>query len=226
VDIDNPVQETENVLESSLKPSSDKDVTAAVTASSSFSDEAIRNHVLNSQNPVGELIEIAQRLSARPPEFEFGDEEGPAHNRQFTCHVKFGEILETGYGKAKKAAKRQAAIKLLYKLRTTENAIKSSDVKAVESFVNDMDLMKINTNPRKNLPNIYAQLKGSNRPLVSKLLSAEIENMDPAEFGKQFFDKLAVEEKFEYKIYQKVRAGKCIFWLYILSSRSRVCWFN
>ena len=58
--------------------------------------EHIRQACLHSINPVGELIEIAQRMSARPPDFVFGDEQGPPHNRQFTCVVRFDNIEETG----------------------------------------------------------------------------------------------------------------------------------
>lgn len=58
--------------------------------------EKIRQACLRSMNPVGDLIEIAQRKSLRPPDFEFGDEQGPPHNRQFICKVKFETIDDIG----------------------------------------------------------------------------------------------------------------------------------
>lgn len=81
--------------------------------------DQIKASLVICENPVGELIEIAQRFSMRPPEFEHGEEDGPPHNRQFSCVAVFGEYRETGLGRAKKLAKRQAAIKLLFKLKSS-----------------------------------------------------------------------------------------------------------
>lgn len=161
--------------------------------------ESITASVLNLECPVSELVELAQRLSTKTPDFEFGDEQGPCHNRIYTCHAKFGDFTETAKGKSKKAAKRLAALKLLYKI----NLSKLTDNKpTVEPLNSDVDLLKIYN---RKLPNIYKQLKASKKPSIAQLLSAEC---DCDKFNKQFLDKLALEEKFQYKIYQKVTEGK------------------
>jgi len=67
-------------------------------------------------NPIGDLIEITQKFSINPPKYEFDESEGPAHSRVFVCHVKFGDFKEPGYGKSKKLAKRQAALKMIESL--------------------------------------------------------------------------------------------------------------
>lgn len=181
--------------------------------------DPIRTACLQSQNPVGELIEISQHLAARPPEFSFGDEQGPAHNRQFTCYVKFADFQETGYGKAKKSAKRQAAVKLLYKLKTTEGLLKPSgggaDVAhrngSANGGIHEMgsrngpQISKKGTN--NNLPNLYQQLRTSQKEYFKKLMAYDVEKGDVGELSKDFLDKISQEEKFDYKIYQKIVKG-------------------
>ena len=58
--------------------------------------EKIRQECLRSVNPVGELIETAQRKTQRPPEFVFGDEQGPPHDRKFICVAKFENMEDIG----------------------------------------------------------------------------------------------------------------------------------
>ena len=45
-------------------------------------------------NPIGSLLELTQKFSLRPPAFEFGEEEGLPHNKQFVCTTAFGEFNE------------------------------------------------------------------------------------------------------------------------------------
>ena len=53
-----------------------------------------------------------------PPVYELSHEEGLPHERLFTIHcVIEGRYTETGTGKSKKLAKRQAANKMIQKLR-------------------------------------------------------------------------------------------------------------
>lgn len=47
-------------------------------------------------NPVGELQEFTQKKLIKPPIYEFGNEEGPPHNREFVCTVKLGKFTEKG----------------------------------------------------------------------------------------------------------------------------------
>lgn len=193
--------------------------------------EAVRQACLRSLNPVGEIIEIAQRLSLRPPDFVFEDEQGPPHNRHFTCSVKFESFDETGYGRAKKSAKRQAAIKLLYKLKTSESFVKQLEahhhkngdakraggggggaVPAGVGVLNHQTISRKGTN--HSLPNIYAQLRASQKDVVKRLLAYDVEKGDTTEMSKELLDQLTREENFDYKIYQKAVRG--LYLLFII----------
>nr|XP_022307308.1 RISC-loading complex subunit tarbp2-like [Crassostrea virginica] len=64
-------------------------------------------------NPVGELQEFTQKKLIKPPVYEFANEDGPPHNREFVCTVKLGKFTEKGSGRSKKTAKRSAASAML-----------------------------------------------------------------------------------------------------------------
>ncbi|XP_048754575.1 RISC-loading complex subunit tarbp2-like [Ostrea edulis] len=68
-------------------------------------------------NPVGELQEFTQKKLIKPPIYEFGNEDGPPHNREFICTVKLGKFTEKGSGRSKKTAKRSAASAMLVHLK-------------------------------------------------------------------------------------------------------------
>lgn len=68
-------------------------------------------------NPVGELQEFTQKKLIKPPIYEFGNEEGPPHNREFVCTVKLGKFTEKGTGRSKKTAKRSAASTMLVHIK-------------------------------------------------------------------------------------------------------------
>ncbi|XP_013380589.1 RISC-loading complex subunit tarbp2-like [Lingula anatina] len=70
-------------------------------------------------NPIGELQEFTQKRLLRPPQYEFTCEQGPPHAREFVCIVKLGKITETGTGKSKKKAKRNAAMKMMQAVAVT-----------------------------------------------------------------------------------------------------------
>ena len=46
-------------------------------------------------NPVWNLLEITQKLSLRPPKFEFTEEEGLPHNKVFACRTEFESFVES-----------------------------------------------------------------------------------------------------------------------------------
>lgn len=64
-------------------------------------------------NPVGELQELTQKRMLAPPMYEFTNEQGPPHAREFVCTVKLCGLEEQGVGKSKKLAKRNAAATML-----------------------------------------------------------------------------------------------------------------
>jgi len=62
------------------------------------------------KNPKGKLQEILQGIYAQSPIYTIISEEGPAHQREFTCSVNWLEMpLGIGKGQSKKEAEVQAA---------------------------------------------------------------------------------------------------------------------
>jgi len=47
-------------------------------------------------NPIGELQEFTQKKLMKPPIYEFSNEQGPPHNREFVCTIKLGKYTEKG----------------------------------------------------------------------------------------------------------------------------------
>lgn len=70
-------------------------------------------------NPVGKLQEICMRKHWNPPVYNFEQEVGPPHDREFkySCTIENMNIVEHGQGKSKKTAKRESAVVMLNRLR-------------------------------------------------------------------------------------------------------------
>ena len=69
-------------------------------------------------NPVGELQELCMNRRMQPPVYEVSLEEGQPHERKFVIVCSVGKNQEeAGCGKSKKLAKRQAAHKMLKRLK-------------------------------------------------------------------------------------------------------------
>lgn len=47
-------------------------------------------------NPIGELQEFTQKKLMKPPIYEFSNEQGPPHAREFVCTIKLGKYVEKG----------------------------------------------------------------------------------------------------------------------------------
>ncbi|PVD29467.1 hypothetical protein C0Q70_08718 [Pomacea canaliculata] len=69
-------------------------------------------------NPIGELQEFTQKKLMKPPIYEFSNEQGPPHAREFVCTIKLGKYVEKGTGRSKKAAKRTAAAQMLQHIKS------------------------------------------------------------------------------------------------------------
>lgn len=68
-------------------------------------------------NPIGELQELCMNRRLPPPGYEVSLEEGQPHERKFVIVCIVGKSQEAGAGKSKKLAKRQAAYKMLKRLK-------------------------------------------------------------------------------------------------------------
>jgi hypothetical protein len=171
-----------------------------------------RGYSETGSNPVGELIEIAQRCSIRPPDFEYGDEEGPPHDRNFTCIAKFADIEEAASGRSKKIAKRMAAIRLLKTVQNTESIqdllrqyqqshgshgrSNGNSSASVSSYS-----LKPSANSRKSSATITNQLKASQNRWAKFLLDPSIEENEGT-LSKTLLDNLALEENFTFKFHR------------------------
>lgn len=149
-------------------------------------------------NPVGDLLELTQKLSLRPPKFEYGEEEGLPHNRMFTCYSHFDKFKEVGTGSSKKVAKRLAAQKLLDKLKEQSNLNELKIEKIGDANINDFSSGKDKN--KKSNHNFFSSLKNSNKTVISRLLSKS-EILSDEDLKKELFYQLATEENFEFKFY-------------------------
>eukprot|EP00088_Acartia_fossae_P070624 TRINITY_DN9525_c0_g1_i1.p1 TRINITY_DN9525_c0_g1~~TRINITY_DN9525_c0_g1_i1.p1 ORF type:complete len:363 (+),score=95.44 TRINITY_DN9525_c0_g1_i1:44-1132(+) len=68
-------------------------------------------------NPVGVLQELCMSRRWPPPTYDLSEEEGLPHERSFIICCVIGKHRETGIGKSKKMAKRQAADKMIKRLQ-------------------------------------------------------------------------------------------------------------
>jgi RISC-loading complex subunit TARBP2 len=170
-------------------------------------------------NPIGDLIEITQKFSINPPKYEFDESEGPAHNRVFVCHVKFGDFKESGYGKTKKLAKRQAALKMIESLKSFSYL--NQDFSVNNSNINNNNNNNVNnSNSKPSRPNgragklsifnSFTKLRLSTNPKIKNLLEPNV-NIDTFVLNRQYFDGLAQEENIEFKyhiVHNKNSDGK------------------
>jgi RISC-loading complex subunit TARBP2 len=166
-------------------------------------------------NPVGELLEFTQKYSIRPPVFEFGNEEGPPHNKQFICNATLGQCVEIGTGRAKKDAKRQAAIKLLTKIKSNtlnmssfgidtssnRNDSNKNDLNSNNGFFHQLNKDKRN---HKTIQNSFSIFKHSDKPLIKELLSNQniLTNDEISDSNCKYLEDLSKELNFEYFYYQ------------------------
>ena len=179
-------------------------------------------------NPIGDLIEITQKFSINPPKYEFDESEGPAHNRVFVCHVKFGDFKESGYGKTKKLAKRQAALKMIESLKsfsylnqdfsTNNNNNNNNITTNNNNNVNNSNSKPSRPNGRAgklSIFNSFTKLRLSTNTKIKNLIEPNV-NIDTIVLNKQYFDGLAQEENIEFKyhiVHNKNSDGKknCFF---------------
>lgn len=148
-------------------------------------------------NPVGELLEVTQKFSVNQPVYEFEDSVGPSHNKVFVCHVKFSDFKEVGYGKSKKMAKRQAALKMLENLKSF--AYLNQDLENLNG--NENSKSKRHRSKKTSIYNSFTKLKLSTNPTISKLLDYT-GNIDPFILNKVYLERLAEEETLEFKFIQ------------------------
>ena len=175
-------------------------------------------------NPVSELIEIAQIVAKKVPDFEFGEEEGPPHNRQFECIVKFHLsddqiVTEQAYGRSKKLAKRAVALKLLMSLKKipmvqdkffAKRNGDGADIAKCSSLLPTKNSKSGKMGQQQQLTNICTQLRASQHETAKFLLETSLDQVDSV-LNSKLLEKLAAEEQFKYEIHKSnERSTLCI----------------
>jgi len=145
-------------------------------------------------------LEITQKLSLRPPKFEFTEEEGLPHNKVFACRTEFESFVEVGKGRSKKIAKRNAALQLLAKLKD------SIAFQELETEKNNQDTGTMLSNGRdknkKSNSNFYTALKNSTNPTILKVLGKSEVHLTENELNRVNFEQMAREENIKYTYYK------------------------
>lgn len=138
-------------------------------------------------NPVGELQEFTQKRLLKPPVYEFSNDMGPPHAREFSCTVKLGKYSEKGTGRSKKEAKRTAATAMLTHIRSLTQDGEEQAV--IEEEEEEDDILLSATELRQS----YTALKeGKKRvPILAAKQNKEIQ---------QFYQKIAKGDKKNGKI--------------------------
>lgn len=83
-------------------------------------------------NPVGELQELCINRRIQPPNYQLSQEAGQPHERKFVMTCVVGNQTELGSGKSKKLAKRQAANKMVARLKSQPAVTTSTQYQPVD----------------------------------------------------------------------------------------------
>jgi len=134
-------------------------------------------------NPVGILQELCMSRRWPPPTYDLSHEEGLPHERSFNMVCIIGAHRETGAGKSKKLAKRQAANKMIAKLQlipteTDENAANIDDDDLAQGIVIRLSQFKENSlkmgGNQSQVSKFHRILKNADGRLIKKLHNLDI----------------------------------------------------
>ena len=156
-------------------------------------------------NPVGLLQELCMSRRWPPPMYDLSHEEGLPHERSFTikCIIK-GKHIEIGAGKSKKLAKRQAANKMIQRLR--EAPVDNDDV--FQHIDDDMlaqglahtketNFKTINSSHSQQVSRFHKNLKTSEGETINQLhLLSLTDPSPPDQTFVGFLQEVTDEQKF------------------------------
>ncbi|XP_049778534.1 RISC-loading complex subunit tarbp2 isoform X1 [Schistocerca cancellata] len=161
-------------------------------------------------NPIGSLQEMCMSRRWPPPNYEMVHEEGLPHERLFTIACYVFKYKETGTGKSKKLAKRQAAHKMWQRLQdlpvtATVAPVPDDDdeishqIGNVAAHYSDLKDCKINTthsvHHNQKVSQFHKQLKLLEGQKLNDLQNTPL-NTSNFNFG-QFLQEIATEQRFE-----------------------------
>ncbi len=138
-------------------------------------------------NPVGELQELCMNRRTQPPVYEVSLEEGQPHERRFVIVCSVGKQKEAGFGKSKKLAKRQAANKMLRRLKEqpAENAdcgsggIGGVDGGGSGAFVDDDELALGIVSAARGVLNAQPSIPGGTKQAQALRVANFYKNLKP-----------------------------------------------
>jgi len=133
----------------------------------------------DASNPVGTLQEICMRKKWPPADYYVVDERGLPHDKIFTVKITLGKYQEMGHGKTKKAAKRDAADKMIDTLTELENQQKNRETVVIR-------------NREEELSDKFVQVMTDLGHKVKKLVPDDISAV------KSFFDYLKAKSDFNF----------------------------
>lgn len=174
-------------------------------------------------NPIGQLQELCMGRKWPPPTYETEMEVGLPHARQFTIACFVLNHHEVGAGKSKKIAKRNAANKMLTKLKeipVDQNLViqmtdeDGNDIKVPVSSYTDLKDAKIATLTNQHsykVSQFHKTLKATYGKTLAKLQSTCLSSPDIKDNYVQFLQEIAAEHQFEVTyvdIEEKSLSGK------------------
>ena len=128
-------------------------------------------------NPVGELQELCINRRVQPPAYEVSLEEGQPHERKFIIACVVGKQSEMGTGKSKKLAKRQAAARMLKRLKSQPAENEAEHYQLVDEDDLAQGIATMDVNGGGGVGGLHRNLKAKEGSKLHALLSTTIEEL-------------------------------------------------
>ncbi|MCL4126969.1 UNVERIFIED_CONTAM: hypothetical protein GTU68_053310 [Idotea baltica] len=140
-------------------------------------------------NPVGQLQELCMSRRWPPPTYELTAEEGFPHERTFSICCTIGSHKDIGAGKSKKLSKRQAAHKMIQKLKDQPvehlpmNVLADDDDEIAQklaarySGLKDSKMMSLSTSDSRKVSQFHKNLKQDIGPKLRELQNSSLDSL-------------------------------------------------
>ena len=158
-------------------------------------------------NPIGRLQEMCMARRMPPPTYGSHHEEGEPHQKSFSVHCNIeGKFKETGTGKNKKMAKRQAAYKIIIKLselpEKKEDSFEHDDDELAQNHNLDFSELEEaelkNQTPSKRVSRFHKNLQFFKGKQISMLRQGQLETAAELNCAGTL-EEVASEQHFEVK---------------------------
>merc|ERR1719384_2060179 len=155
-------------------------------------------------NTVGALQELCVKKGYPMPTYDLGAVGGQPHQRNFSIVCVVGKLREAGAGGSKKDAKREAAQKMIDKLKSMGPGgapVKASEVTGTEideEMLNKMSTLKVetlNSSASQKVASFYRKLQSAGGGSLAKLHVTSLKGKNSDFVG--MLGELGKEQKFE-----------------------------